>query len=199
MRGELHHTFSAHAALQFTNDTINDFRWFLLKADVEGLARLTTNQTHRRSIYYRARVSSGEGREGSSPGRTQNTSRPTESLIFLLVQKSLIFHLWYSCRNLWYSCWFKISDIPAGSASSIFRGALWTRAWTNVAGISRFGGEVAQHSGLHEVHNCALCREVSHRALFTKIPSLSLVFEIAHFRSLPKTHDYRWGSEQRSV
>jgi len=86
MRGELHHTFSAHAALQFTNDTINDFRWFLLKADVEGLARLTTNQTHRRSIYYRARVSSGEGREGSSPGRTQNTSRPTESLIFLLVQ-----------------------------------------------------------------------------------------------------------------
>jgi len=109
---------------------------------------------------------------------------------------------WSEMQSLHLALGWPLGRFPvdmANRTSSIFRGALWTRAWTNVAGISRFGGEVAQHSGLHEVHNCALCREVSHRGLFAKIPSLSLVFEIAHFRSLPKTHDHRWGSEQRSV
>jgi len=39
-------------------------------------------------------------------------------------------------------------------------------------------GEVARHSGLYKFHSCALCREVSRRKLFAKIPSLPLVFEI---------------------
>jgi len=40
---------------------------------------------------------------------------------------------------------------------------------TKVAGISRFGGEVAQRSGLSEFHSCAPFREVSQRKLFAKI------------------------------
>jgi len=29
---------------------------------------------------------------------------------------------------------------------------------TNVAGISRFEGEVDRHSGIYELHSCAICR-----------------------------------------
>ena len=49
------------------------------------------------------------------------------------------------------------------------------------------------------ISSCALCREVSRRELFAKIPSLPLALEIILFKSLPEIHDHRWGSEQRPI
>jgi len=69
---------------------------------------------------------------------------------------------------------------PAGRASPIFSGEFLSGGRTIVAEISSFG-DVARHSGLYEFHNCALCREVSHRELVAKIPSLPLALEIAIF------------------
>jgi len=36
--------------------------------------------------------------------------------------------------------------------------------------LSQFGGDVVPHSGLSDFHSCALCCEVSHHGLITKIP-----------------------------
>ena len=41
---------------------------------------------------------------------------------------------------------------------------------TNVARVSRFGGEVAWYSRFYEFHSCALCYEVSHCEFFGKLP-----------------------------
>jgi len=83
-------------------------------------------------------------------------------------------------------------------ASPVFRWVFWTHGRTNVAGISRFV-EVGRHSELCEFHSCALCHEVSHHWLFTKIPSLPLTPEIILFRSLPKIQDHWEGSERRPI
>jgi len=77
---------------------------------------------------------------------------------------------------------------PVGVACSTctspsFPGAFWSRDLTNGAGISRFE-EVVRHSGFHEFHSCAFCREVSN--LFAKIPSLPLERRIMFFQSIPK-------------
>jgi len=47
-------------------------------------------------------------------------------------------------------------------------------------------------SGFYEFHSCELCREVSHRELFTKVSSLLLVLEIALFQSLHNIHDHSY-------
>ena len=86
---------------------------------------------------------------------------------------------------------------PAGRASPIFSGEFLSGGRTIVAEISSFG-DVARHSGLYEFHNCALCREVSHRELVAKIPSLPLALEIAIFHWLHKIHVHR-RSEQRLI
>ena len=49
---------------------------------------------------------------------------------------------------------------------------------------------MVRHSGFYEFHSCALCREVSRRELFAKIPSLPLRRGITFFQSLPKIHDH---------
>jgi len=41
------------------------------------------------------------------------------------------------------------------------------------------------------IHSCAVYREVSHRELSVKIPSLQLVLQTALFLLLPKIHDRR--------
>jgi len=66
--------------------------------------------------------------------------------------------------------WRLLGRFPA---PLIFGGTFWTdgRTQTNAVYISSFGGEVAQHSGLYEFQSLTLCREVSHRKLFAKIPS----------------------------
>jgi len=46
--------------------------------------------------------------------------------------------------------------------------------------------EVALHSRFYEFDSSALCRQVSHRELFAKIPSLPLVVEIAFIQTLHK-------------
>ena len=51
-------------------------------------------------------------------------------------------------------------------------------------------GELARHSGLYDFHSCSLCREVSRRELFPKIPSLPFVFEIAQTTSSSKTGNF---------
>jgi len=63
-------------------------------------------------------------------------------------------------------------------------------ARTNIAGISLYGGEVDRPSELYEFHICEVCRQVSYRELFAKIPSLPLALEIVFFQSLPRIHDH---------
>jgi len=109
-------------------------------------------------IQFPARFSSREGHEGSSPRRTRNTSRSTAVLgIFLLApHQDGTKHGWRCNHSTWS---------------------------LGEAGISRFGGEVVQHSRLCEFHGCALCREVSHRGILAEIPFLALVLEIILFQS----------------
>jgi len=53
---------------------------------------------------------------------------------------------------------------------------------------------VAKFYWVNKYHSFAPGREVSHCEHFEKIPSLPLAPAIALFQSLPKVHDYRWGS-----
>jgi len=60
----------------------------------------------------------------------------------------------------------------------------WSHGRTIVAENSLFG-KVTRDSGFYEFHSCALCREVSHRELFAKIPSLQFV--LSTFSVIPMT------------
>jgi len=51
---------------------------------------------------------------------------------------------------------------------------------------------LAQHSGLHEFHSFAFCREVLPLELVAKIPSLSLILEASLLLSLTKIRDLRY-------
>ena len=53
-----------------------------------------------------------------------------------------------------------------------------------------------RHSGIYKFHSCALCRAVSRRELFTKIPKLPLALRIVFIQSLVKIYDRRRGQEQ---
>ena len=64
---------------------------------------------------------------------------------------------------------------------------------------SRFEEKWFNICGFCEFHSCALCRKVSHRWLFIKIPSLSLVLGTVCFQSLPKVHEHRCRSEQKTI
>ena len=87
---------------------------------------------------------------------------------------------------------------PEGLSSPFFPGTFWIHGRTNIAGISRFE-QVAWCPGLYWFHTCALCHEVSYRELFANILSLPFVLSIVSFQSSLKTHDQRWGSEQRPI
>ena len=50
----------------------------------------------------------------------------------------------------------------------------------------------SRHSLLYELHSCALCREVSHPELFTKIPFLPLALLIVFVMSLPRLMTIGW-------
>jgi len=70
--------------------------------------------------------------------------------------------------------------------SPIFAGKLWIPRRTNIAGNSRFGGDVTRHSLLYEFHNCTLCCEVSRLEILVKVPSLLLALDIALFQSFQR-------------
>jgi len=127
-----------------------------------------------------------EGRGSCSPRRTWHTSRSTEipesstgSAPKRDQARSEMQSRHRTLEDLWAA--FPWSQ-PEGLALPVFRGGFWTHGRANVAGISRLG-EVGRHSELCEFHSCALCHEVSHHWLFTKIPSSSLAPEIILFRS----------------
>ena len=54
-----------------------------------------------------------------------------------------------------------------------------------ISALSQFRGDVIPHSGLCEFHSCALCREVSHHGLITKIP-LCFVHLRCYFAHYPR-------------
>ena len=85
--------------------------------------------------------------------------------------------------------------VAKGLASPVLPGKFLSHCWTIVAEIFIWRSDSTLW--LYEFQSCALCREVSHRELFAKIPSLLLALFNSILQSLPKIHDHRWGSEQR--
>ena len=130
--------------------------------------------------------SSREGRGGSSPRSTRDTSLSTAISGKSAGSTPRRDQTSSEMKSLHLILRRPLGRFPVGLASGpalqVFRGAFWTHGWTNKAGISPFGGEVVRHSGLWECRSCALCCEVSQRVLFAKIPFLPFALEIMFFQ-----------------
>jgi len=112
-----------------------------------------------RFIHFHARFSSREGRRGTSPRRTQNTSRSTaipDSSVGSTPRRDqarsevqtlhLVFGRPLGCFPV---------DLASRTCLTSLSWAFWIHGRTNVVVISEFG-EVVRHSGLCEFHSCAL-------------------------------------------
>ena len=144
-------------------------------------------------IHFHAHFLSREGRTSTSPRRTQNTSRSTaishssagstprrDQARSEVQTLHLGFGRLLGCFPL---------DLASRNCLTSLLWTFWTHGQTNVVVISEFG-EVVQHSGVCEFHNCTFCCKVSHQGSnegaqcperrFTerrrKVPTMSQVF-----------------------